>query len=115
MCFAITTPEKIAKKDITCWKLFEKLSPEAKNDYRSSHQGSLYALGQTYTVKKFGIKKGTIDEGIHSYSNRFNAERRANWFGLPLVKCIIPKGTKYYHNKYYQEYVSLKIKLIKGQ
>jgi len=30
-----------------------------------------------------------------------------------IVKCIIPKGTKYYYNPGDQEYVSLAIKLVK--
>ncbi len=115
MCFIITTPEKIAKKDIVCWKPLIKLSPKAKNDYRSIYYRSLYKLKRIYAVKKFGIDGDCIDEGLHSYSNLYKAKDRL-YIGVDkktTVKCVIPKGTKYYYNRDYKEYVSLAIKLIK--
>ncbi len=119
MCFTITKPEKIAKKDIVCYKTFYPLNAKAKNDYRSPYYGALYSLGKTYTVKRFG--KGyshfddtdIINEGIHSYSNLEDTKKWEMCGDEVLVKCIIPKGTKYYYNWENKEYVSLAIKLIK--
>ena len=118
MCFTITTPEKIAKKDIVCYKTFRKTSPKTKNDYIAVYYNSFYKLGRIYTTKKFGV--GTdgwgdniIYEGRHSYSNLKYIKKKLLWFEEVLAKCIIPKGTKYYYNAGDKEYVSLAIKLVK--
>ena len=110
MCFKITTPEKIAKKDIVCWKLFCK---KGEKTYRSKHQGTRYFIKKIYSTKHFGLFGNIeINEGRHSYSTRFKALSLSFGYAI-VVKCIIPKGTKYYYNNKDKEYVSLAIKLIK--
>ena len=114
MCFTITTPEKIAKKDIVCWKFFER----GKTVLRSFYYNSIYRIGETYTTKRFTHCPYTdaIEKGRHSYSSLRLAELSANRFSnmnTVMVKCVIPKSTKYYYNGKDQEYVSLAIKLIK--
>ena len=112
MCFYITTPEKIAKKDIPCWKLFEK----SKTVLRALYRNSVYRIGETYTTKKFTRVLCYISKGRHSYSTSSKAkDERGGWPRLDIVtvKCIIPKGTPYYYNSEDKEYVSLAIKLVK--
>ena len=112
MCFTITTPEKIAKKDIGCYKLLD-FAPHSKCDYRSAWFSSPYKLGEVYKTKSFGFdEEDGIDKGRHSYSALSRA-RKVAWTGDCIVKCLIPKGTKYYYNSGDKEYVSLAIKLVK--
>ena len=113
MCFTITTPEKIAKKDIVCWKLFYK---KGEKTYLSKYQDTRYYLNKIYTTKRFGTDGYTINEGRHSYSTRKEAHRVGSWSNYVIaVKCVIPKGAKYYYNRGDKEYVSLAIKLIEEQ
>ena len=108
MCFTITTPEKIAKRDIVCYKRLYKDGGKRL----SAHQSSPYRLGRVYKTVGFGFSGRDVYEGRHSYSNLKQA-KRFKWDIEVIVKCIIPKGTKYYYNSHDKEYVSLAIKLVK--
>ena len=48
-----------------------------------------------------------INGGFHSYKNDYTQIFKMR------TKCVIPKGTPYYENNEYKEYVSLKIKFVK--
>ena len=57
----------------------------------------------------------TVYEGFHSYDNKKDAEKLANWYGddptkeAHVVRAIIPKGSRYYKgmdNDYCSEYLS---------
>ena len=108
MCFTITTPEKIAKRDIVCYKRLIR----RRGQYTSVYQGSFYMFGKVYKTVGFGFVGRDVFEGRHSYSNLKQAKRLV-WDIEVIVKCIIPKGTKYYYNPGDKEYVSLAIKLVK--
>lgn len=105
MCFIIDPkyPEKkIAKRDITCYK-------NLNSDMTSPFQGMQYKLGVLYK-QPIGaiIYDDVIREGFHSYSNKRKAIRMPDrdW---SLYKCIIPKGSEYYYDSGYREYVSNQI------
>jgi len=118
MCFIMkktNNKSKIAKKDIICYKKVRSdLKPAIFQTKRK------YILNKEYVardsggkpIKKLKIIKGKssnyIDEGIHSYKNKFRTFENINIYNNEiLIECIIPKGVRYYEN--YQEFVSKKI------
>lgn len=116
MCFYIHEDHihaKIAENDITCYKIVTR---KKNKDLVSPYMGSEVILGQKVEQKiesKYGI---SIDIGIHSCTTFLSAflRRFEMWlnnhfcqYGKKIiVKCIIPKGTKYYYNPDVKEYVS---------
>lgn len=109
MCFIIDTKypeEKIAKKDIVCYKRLEVLYPNGR--FSSPHQGKRYKLNILYRSELKPSSYNTIKIGLHSYSCKKRAEHyRA--FGEVVTKGIIPKGSRYYYNPIMHEYVSNQI------
>ena len=118
MCFTTYKKprRKRATKNIVCYKWIQRdLSPYVF----SSH--AAYEIGKIYHARdrdKKKIKKlrvidygdvWRVREGIHSYSDIITS----NPDNDKVIKCIIPKGTPYLHDKNYGEYVSLKVKPIK--
>lgn len=113
MCFYIHNKHKkvkIAEKNITCYKRLENHSPKY---FRSPIQKYKYEKGSLYYEDSLGLRRGfpVIEVGIHSYSTL--EEARDNWtdYGYKIVKCTIPKGSKYYYNPDYSEYVSDHLKI----
>ena len=122
MCFYInnSVKQKIADKDIVCYKV---VNDDGRPYYRYSRvkykTGKLYqARNKSGKIMKSFYKETNlfsslckIYSGIHSYkdlitvkaeySNRYHNSVRKT------IKCIIPKGTKYYDNG--REYISLAI------
>lgn len=106
MCFTGKNIERIAKKDIVCYKKIN-LNFDGRNSIiiSSYHKGFKYKLGKVYNAS-FTKSKRTYDAGIdifrgfHSYRNK----------DMGNVKCIIPKGSKYYIND--SERVSDSIKIV---
>lgn len=49
---------------------------------------------------------GQIHEGFHSYITFKRARRKLRLFGEVIVEAKIPKGSRYYKNNFYKEYVS---------
>ena len=47
-----------------------------------------------------------INKGLHSYTTYSKAQKENFLQGAEIVRCIIPKGAKYYYNPDYKEYVS---------
>ena len=114
MCFTISDNKqwnkpRIAKKDIIVWKVFGSIS----EDYCISQfldfsytYNIQYNTVFTYSNRKIELKDTkNIEQGFHSYSKKAvkmfykNGKRRT-------IKCIIPKGTRYYYNPEELEYVS---------
>jgi len=100
MCFIVSpfdTKVKIAKKDIICWKVMLK----AKGYYVSFVRYKKYIRNERYNVK-FRIKNmdrepfSEINIGFHSYKE---IPAHSKW--STLVRCIIPKGTRYFENDMY--------------
>ena len=111
MCFFIHknhTKEKIAKKDIVCYKRLIKY----ENGFFSPYMATHYNLNKLYKSKlkgQFFCNRNVIETGLHSYSYKKEAK---SWLRKPyeiLAKGIIPKGSKYYYNPTLHEYVSNQI------
>lgn len=116
MCFNVHHKHKnikTAKKDIICYKIFFK--HKNKKYFESIVQGFKYEKGCLYYEKglnkdskikaESGRRNDFIEIGLHSYDSTNNF--RLTIFSWDyLVKCIIPKGAKYYYNPEEGEYVS---------
>lgn len=97
---------KIAEKNITVFKcMFTK-----GNILNSPYFGGIeYRIGERFTSHFCGLKN---DEGFYSfkyYQAAFNFKRYIK--GSKIIKCIIPKGTKYiegYQYNYVKHYGVLK-------
>lgn len=120
MCFYAYTKEqataKRATEDIVCYKTLYII--ENNNIFKSVVKGFIYRLGTTY--KEWFIKLKRDNKGEYYNGNCWYGNRGFHSFIEPLnwvmeknevmIKCIIPKGTKYYTNK--SEYFSSRIKII---
>lgn len=100
MCFRRLDLSKaeVAKVDIVVWKVFDKIS---KDKYSSPHMGHEVVKHQEISTKGFsyGQDKQDVFKGIHSYTTSHNADS-SGWsctYGS-ILRCIIPKGTRYYKN-----------------
>ena len=98
---------KIAKRDITCYK--EVIKHRLSKYITSLFKDFVYKIGIEYKQKMI-VTGRWIDVGFHSYSNKAVLSKD-NRFGYEIffVKCIIPKGSEYYYNSYWCEYVSNQI------
>lgn len=125
MCFKIHKNHqevKIATRNIPCYKRLELIG----NNWcvKKITRGNLPTLKfqtpyfyqrvflQHKPLKKSPIDVGLneIEKGLHSYSHPSGVTN--NWrrsFNEVIVKCIIPKGSKYYYNPDAREYVSNKL------
>jgi hypothetical protein len=133
MCFKIEGKKLTAKEDIVCYKIvrvkhfkkgtvvehWEKIHCIIKttgNYIFSIYRGFPYILNRTYETKfkykvsLFGYRE--ISSGFHSYISKEVAENKSSMPYNMVVKCIIPKGSKYYVNNSKQEFVSTKIKIL---
>lgn len=110
MCFFVKSiyKELTANRDITCYKILEVvdwdsgmlLSPYCHHVY---FLGELNRLNEKLRVSYLGGVK-VINEGFHSYCEYFSYPHLKNLLNVPIFKCTIPKGAKYYKNS--MEYVS---------
>jgi len=81
--------------------------------------GFEYKKGKIYQIDSFGVEAYStmfyeIYQGFHSYNSYEIALRQPEFSGFhksKIIKCIIPKGTKYLKND--TEIVSTAIKIIK--
>ena len=98
MCFIVSpcnTKVKIAEKDIICWKI---MFPNPDGHYISAVRCKTYTKHERYNIK-FRIKNmnrepfSEINIGFHSFKKK---QYHSKW--AALVKCIIPKGTRYFEN-----------------
>ena len=123
MCFYIqkgNVRPKIAKKDITCYKVFDNGAHGNQHGtfIRSLYQFFSYKIGIKYEldgyinpIKDLYTNNSIIEVGLHSYTCLKHAEEksiRLSWFNgrCCVYKCIIPKGSTYYINTERKEYVS---------
>lgn len=109
MCFFID-PEhkrvKIAKKDMVCYKRLHIHS--FIGGFRSPYADFIYEKGETYFEDSMSISNDDffdrIEVGLHSYSKKSTAD--GHWQSCVTVRCVIPKGSRYYYNERTKEYVS---------
>jgi len=111
MCFIIDKKhpkEKVAKKNITCYKsVYIKLCIIRAYYFHNF----IYKLNKVYQTTGLKVQKNNfgetfINEGFHSYSNN---KGDIDICSINKVKCIIPKGSKYYYNSEHRQYVSNRI------
>ena len=103
MCLVTNNPEQIAKEDITCYKVVFL----EDNKLLSLYYGFEYILNNLYTTEISYthdlIEKDyiCIERAFHSYTSLDHAMKfwhaRAI-YGAIIVKCIIPKGAKFYQD-----------------
>lgn len=122
MCFIVGKDQiiQVATEEIDCFKLFKDpvcYSGIPSGILRSPYQNYDYKKGKRYDLgKELEIMDvNQINEGFHSYINLMAAEVEkaiAMAAGMVVeqvvvvVKCTIPKGSKYYVNPIDKEYVS---------
>lgn len=91
----------IAKKDIICYKIYNK----TEEGYLSSPYLGYIASMQNFTkLESTPISNGCaylINNGFHSFKHLKDAKHEIKWYPFIyknniIYKCIIPKGSKYY-------------------
>lgn len=94
MCFVKVRKEdkpKIAQKDIVCYKV--GCINYTNNTHTSVYMDFVYEINKLYKIKHWRTKDvKEIEIGFHSM-----AKKPLCRYGI--VKCIIPKGSKYYRSK----------------
>lgn len=123
MCFYIHNKhlkEKTAERDITCYKVFSSrdINGNQHGKYiRSYYRSFNYKFGTRYELDGYinpilGAKGDPymINVGLHSYTSLEKAKKviqgMASYYKKIIIPCVIPKGSKYYHNPGDREYVS---------
>ena len=113
-----------ATKDIVCYKYLIKRT--GSNHLESPYTYFHWDIGKEYTADRSAprLVPGNIKDGyFHSYEYKEAAEYRAEEYrharyGIAeyrIVKCIIPKGSRYYkgiHTGGEDGYASKKIKIV---
>jgi len=116
MCFNIHTDHrevKTAEEDIVCYKFMDY--DERTGYHYAPYMSTKYNYGMIYadpTLKdefEMEVEGYSINEGIHSYTNRERCQSEKSSSYQTIIEVVIPKGTKYYLNPYNQQYVSTKV------
>lgn len=92
--------KKTATEDMIVYKV---ISLYCDGSYVTPYQYASVKLGETYTSELRKEKNDSIVEiGIHSFKNLVDARNEKNYWDDPqeIVKCIIPKGSKYYEGDF---------------
>lgn len=116
---------KIATADIECYKTVslpksnysEVIRIKGNPDhFKSMFFQQDWYIGSTYKVDKFDMKPGkyrNIEHGFHSYARMLYAVSGCNYvYNKAVLKCIIPKGTRYYKSEGKEEYCSESLKVV---
>ena len=128
MCFIVekrrwfqTKKPRVAKKDIICYKV---MIPCNDNLYRSPFMSQFKSsLGVEILPELMGLPiegdyAQQINHGLHSkstYNTAIDLQNELDNSGMGyetryvILQCRIPKGTKFYQNKKYCEYVAEKM------
>lgn len=103
MCLVTKNPEQTAKKDITCYKVVLLEG----NKLLSFYYGFEYILNNLnetvifYTHDLIEEDYICIEEAFHSYTSLDRAMKflqARTCYSATIVKCIIPKGAKFYQD-----------------
>jgi hypothetical protein len=106
MCLEKISKKKIATEDIVVYKLVYTY-----NDcLHTVFQYSLVEIGKTYhskikIINRFSKNK-YIEIALHSFKNLNDAIIHKNSDAKKIVKCIIPKGAKYYEGVFDTGWIS---------
>ena len=108
MCFIVTNKRvKIAKKNIVCYK-FSAVNQQGKDFTFLPYFQNCFTYKKNKPTLKVELTitdDNEINRGYHSY-NTLKACRDNSMSKTRIGKFIIPKGTRYYESKEYDEYVS---------
>lgn len=124
MCLYIEENQQpeIAIEDITCYKVilenFDRYCINTNKLY-TYYQKAKIIIGGTYKSKFTINSLGEIERGLHSFTTLEIAEKfisvRLLICKSHIVKCIIPKGSKYYLGRFYVDndsYASNRLKYV---
>ena len=106
MCLENVTQRiaKIATEDIPCYKLVGKSS--FSRELLTPYQKVPVKLGSTYKSKLIRHSNGNVTYGLHAFLTLDQAlcNTFTSLYDVRIVKCIIPKGSKYYIGEFYSHY-----------
>ena len=92
----------IAKKDITCYKIYNKTGEGCLSSPYLGHIPSIQNFTKLESTPiMMGFGKYIIKKGFHSFKHLKDAKHEIKWYPFIyknniIYKCIIPKGSKYY-------------------
>ena len=94
-----------AEKDITCYKVVNPANMDGM--FRCEFRFFEYSLGVKYIEKEFSetVYSCTVHKGFHSYRTIAVAQFHAST-PYVLIKCVIPKGSRYYESYSGDQYCS---------
>jgi hypothetical protein len=95
-------------KTITVYKVLEYRPISLSSKLRTPYRQFDVELGKCYTSELImweGKKVDRVERGLHSITNLEDAKKLLNELGwganeLCIVKCVIPKFSKYYEGKF---------------
>lgn len=100
----------VAVDDIVCYKMCQKLK---NNVFAAPYiRNYVYKIGQLHTETNFQTvaepnsigKLYRASVGFHSFVNKYDAMRfTRDDHDRSIFKCIIPKGSRYFIGKYYND------------
>jgi hypothetical protein len=101
MCLELTDrKKKQATEDMVVWKVMADVPGEVVSLFR----GTTMKLGKKVKSKFSFNSEGNVLKGLHSFADRsdaYNLAHRSSVMDTVIVKCIIPKGAKYYVRKFW--------------
>ena len=103
MCLVTNNPEQTAKEDITCYKVVFLKGNKILSLYQCFEYilNNLYTTVISYTRDVVEEDYICIERAFHSYTSLDYAMRflqAHEIYGAAIVKCIIPKGAKFYQD-----------------
>lgn len=103
MCLVTNNPEQTVKEDITCYKVVFLEGNKLISLYQCFEYilNNLYTTVISYTHDVVEEDYVCIERAFHSYTSLDRAMRFLHVheiYGAVIVKCIIPKGAKFYQD-----------------
>ena len=103
MCLVTNNPEQIAKEDITCYKVVFLEDSKLLSFYYGFEYilNNLYTTGILYIHDLIEEDYICIERAFHSYTSLNHAMKFWHMraiYSIAVVKCIIPKGAKFYQD-----------------
>jgi hypothetical protein len=112
MCLNLASKSKkqpkprIATENIVCYKTMHRTNYGLQSVFKRFN----YQLKEKYGPLEFDIRHGgfgwSLLAGFHSFRTLARAQRSADNTNRVIVKCVIPKGSKYYIGNGRSEYAS---------
>lgn len=123
MCFVIDDLDhidgQIAEEDITCYKVMRRSIDNGVHVYKSILYGTKWVplnsiIRPTYSRELEKHARQLNGSAVHAYQALTPGIMEFSIMGcVPVIKCIIPKGARYWTNNNRNEIAATKIKLIK--